>query len=398
MKTNNAAHERMAGRALLVTGILLIAAGLRAPFTGVPPVLDMIRASFDLGPAGAGVLTALPLLAFALVSPFAGLVAREYGLERTLAGALVLIAGGIALRSLGPVWCLFLGTLAIGAGIAVGNVLLPSLVKRDFPHGIAGLTGAYAVTMGVAAALASAFVVPLAGAAGWPLALGAMIVLPAAALASWLPQLGRHTPPAKGTAAPPHGGPVWRSALAWQVTAFMGLNSFLYYVLVGWLPAILIDAGYSAGEAGSLHGVMQLAGAAPGFVLGPLVARARDQTGIALAVSALTALGLAGLLVLPGWAVLWAASFGAGTGAAVALSLMFMSLRAASAQQAAALSGMAQCVGYLLASSGPPLVGWLHDGSGGWVLPLTGCLILCLAMAAAGMLAGRDRHIVPHRR
>src|SRR5665213_270970 len=247
MTTTDAARGRAARPLLLVAGVLLIAASLRAPFTVVAPVLGLIRASFDLGTAGAGMLTALPLLTFALISPFAGLVARKSGLERTLGSALALIGGGIALRSLGPMWCLYLGTFAIGTGIALANVLLPSLIKRDFPHRIAGLTGAYAVTMGVAAALAA-----------------------------WLPQLARHTPPAAGTAAPPRGGPVWRAALAWQVTAFMGINSFLYYFLVAWLPAILIDAGYSPTQAGSLHGVMQLAGAAPGLVLGPLVARARD--------------------------------------------------------------------------------------------------------------------------
>jgi CP family cyanate transporter-like MFS transporter len=393
MTAKNPARERAISPLLLVAGVLLIAATLRAPFTVVAPVLGLIRANFDLGTVGAGVLTTLPLLTFALVSPFAVLIAREYGLERTLAGALLLIAGGIALRSLGPVWCLYLGTFAIGTGIAFGNVLLPSLLKRDFPHRIAGLTGAYAVTMGAAAALASALIVPLAGAIGWPLAVASIIVLPAAALASWLPQLARHTPPAADTEAPPHGGPVWRSALAWQVTTFMGLNALLYYFLVGWLPAILIEAGYSPAQAGSLHGVMQLATAAAGFLLGPLVARAKNQTGISIIVSALTAIGLAGLLLAPGWAVLWAASFGAGTGAGVALSLMFMSLRSSNPQQAASLSGMAQCVGYLLAALGPPLAGLLHDGFGGWTVPLAGGVVLSVGVAIAGALAGRARQL-----
>lgn len=393
MTTREATRECIVGRLLLFAGILLIAANLRAPFTAVAPVLGMIRAHFDLGTTGAGVLTTLPLLTFALVSPVAGLVARQYGLERTLACALALIAGGIALRSLGPAWCLYVGTFAIGTGIALGNVLLPSLIKRDFPHRIAGLTGAYAVTMGVAAALASALIVPLADAMGWLLALASMIALPAAALATWLPQLARHAPPAAGTTLPPRGGPVWRSALAWQVTAFMGLNAFLYYILVSWLPAILIDAGYSPAQAGSLHGVMQLASAASAFVLVPLVARARDQAGIAVAVSALIALGLAGLLLAPGSAVLWAASFGVGTGAGVALSLMFMSLRATTPQQAATLSGMAQCVGYLLAALGPPLAGWLHDDFGGWTVPLVAAVVLSVAVAVAGALAGRARQL-----
>jgi len=395
MTTSAARHSSALAPLLLIAGILVMATSLRAPFTALAPVLGMIRGSFDLGTTAAGALTTLPLLTFALVSPFAGTAARLLGLERILAGALALIAGGIALRSLGPLWCLYLGTFAIGGGIAFGNVLLPSLIKRDFPDRIAGLISAYAVTTGVAAALASALIVPLSIAMGWPTALGLMIVLPLAALALWLPQLARRAIKNAATNTPPRSGHVWRAALAWQVTAFMGLNSFLYYVLVGWLPAILIDAGYSAAQAGSLHGVMQLASAAAGFVLGPIVARARNQTGVALVASGLTALGLAGLLLAPGSALLWAASFGAGTGAGVVLSLMFMSLRTTTPQQAATLSGMAQCVGYLLAAAGPPIAGALHDRFGGWSVPLTSGVALSLAMAVAGGLAGRARQLPP---
>jgi CP family cyanate transporter-like MFS transporter len=138
---------------------------------------------------------------------------------------------------------------------------------------------------------------------------------------------------------------------------------------------------------------MQFAGAAPGFVLGPIVARARNQTGIAIAVSGLTGLGLAGLLLAPGWAVLWVVSFGIGTGAGVALALMFMSLRATTPHQAATLSGMAQSVGYLMAASGPPIAGWLHDAFGGWSVPLASGVVLSLAVATAGGLAGRARQL-----
>ncbi len=148
---------------LLIAGILLIGTTIRAPVTSIAPVLGLIREHFSLGTAEAGALTTLPLLAFAIASPFAVLLAREYGLERSLFGALFLTAAGIALRSLDFVWCVFLGTAVIGVGIAISNVLLPSLLKRDFPGKIAGLTGAYALAAGVAAAIASTSAVPIAG-------------------------------------------------------------------------------------------------------------------------------------------------------------------------------------------------------------------------------------------
>ena len=390
---------------LLIAGILLIAASLRAPFTSVAPVLGMIRESFSLGTAEAGLLTTLPILAFAAVSPFAVLIARAFGMERSLFGALLLVVGAIAVRSSGPVWCLYLGTAGIGAGIAVCNVLLPSLLKRDFPHRVAALTGAYAVTSGATAALASAIVVPLAARPslglsglggpdlGWQGALGLLAVLPLAAMAMWLPQLGGHSAPVKGAAGTSPGGAIWRSPLAWQVSLFMGLNSFIYYVVIGWLPAILVDAGYSPVQAGSLHGVMQLATAVPGLLLAAVVGRLRDQRAITVGMSAIAALSLAGLLLMPQAGAVWAALFGFGSGGTFMLGLSFMSLRAATAPQAAALSGMAQCVGYLMAAAGPPLIGVLHDLSGGWRLPLAVVVALCFAMAGLGSLAGRARHV-----
>ncbi len=161
-----------------------------------------------------GALTALPLLTFAVLSPFSVLIGREYGLERSLFGALVLIAVGLVLRSLGLVWCLFLGTGVIGAGIAIANVLLPSLVKRDFPNKIVALTGAYALTAGVVAALASAIAVPVAALTdwGWKLAFATLLVFPLAALAVWAPQLATRTAPAKGTATPA----AWRPDMAFS--------------------------------------------------------------------------------------------------------------------------------------------------------------------------------------
>ncbi|SAL40971.1 major facilitator transporter [Caballeronia sordidicola] len=395
VKSQSSPLPSAARPALLIFGILLIAANLRAPFTGVAPLLGMIRANAGMTATEAGMLITLPLLAFAIVSPFAAGVAREYGLERSLFAALVLIGAGIALRSAGAVWCLYLGTAIIGGGIALGNVLLPSLLKRDFPDKTVTLTSAYALTMGVGAAIASVIAIPLAHLfnSEWRLVIGVLIVLPVVAALIWLPQLRNRTSPAKDTATPPHGGEVWRSALAWQVTLFLGLNSFVYYVAVSWLPAILHDAGFSSDKAGSLHGVLQLATAVPGLLLLPIVRKMKDQRMAAFIASIISMVGLFGLLLVPALAMLWIIFFGLGAGAAIILGLAFVSLRASSSHQAAALSGMSQCVGYLLAAAGPPLVGRLHDASGNWTAALAICAALCLVMALLGLLAGRAMHI-----
>ena len=374
-------------------GILLIAANLRAPFTGVPPLLGAIQADFGLNTPAIGALTTLPLLAFALLSPFSALLARAYGLERTLFGALAAIALGIALRSAGSAWCLYLGTGIIGIGIAAGNVLLPSLVKRDFPRQVASLTGAYALVMGLVAGLGSAMVIPMAHAWGWRSALLAFLVLPAAALAIWMIQLPGASRPVADASTPPQGGKVWHSALAWQVTLFLGLNSTIYYVAVGWLPAILAQAGMSPAQAGSLHGVLQLATAVPGLLLGPILRRMRDQRLVAGMVCMGSAMALLGLWAAPRFALAWSILFGVGTGAGIILGLSFIGLRTSNARQAAALSGMSQCVGYLLASAGPMAIGSLHDAVGGWAVPLALCAGLALVAALMGVLAGRHRSL-----
>lgn len=379
--------------ALLIAGLLLIGTNLRAPITGVAPILETLQSVFTLSPTQAGLLTTLPLLAFGVISPFAAIFAKEYGLERSLFGALLLIMAGVILRSVGPAWCLFLGTAIIGAGIAVSNVLLPSLVKRDFPAKVPIITGICAITMGAAAALASATAVPLGSAFGWQITLGATIIFPLLGTIIWSSQLGAHTSPAKGTAAPPHGGPVWHSALAWQVSLFMGIGSLLYYVLVAWLPAILTSAGLSPAAAGSLHGVMQLASALPGLLLAPIVSRMKDQKLVAATMGILMSVALLGFCAAPTWATLWAFCFGLGAGGGVLLAMIFMGLRANNAHQAASLSGMVQCVGYLLAACGPILAGKLHDFTGNWSAMLYIGMGLAMLMACFGLLAGRSRTI-----
>ncbi|MGR7574689.1 CynX/NimT family MFS transporter [Klebsiella aerogenes] len=379
---------------LLIVGILFIAATLRVTFTGIAPLLDAIRAEYQLTTAQTGLLTTLPLLAFGLVSPLAAGVARRFGIERSLLLAMVIICLGIGLRSLPSAAWLYIGTALIGCGITLGNVLLPGLIKRDFSGHVARMTGAYSITMGAAAAAGSAMVVPLALAGfGWRGALLLLMVFPLLALLLWLPQARRQaTTPMTGSGAA-HNRGIWRSALAWQVTLFLGINSLVYYVIVGWLPAILQSMGYSEAQAGSLHGLLQLATAAPGLAIPLVLHRLKDQRGIAVLVALMCVVSTLGLWLLPGQAVIWTLIFGFGSGATMILGLTFIGLRASSAHQAAALSGMAQTIGYLLAACGPPLIGKIHDAYGDWHIPLIIVALIAVVMALFGALAGRAREI-----
>jgi len=387
--SRNAAPRKHLHPFWIIAGILLFSANLRGLFTAVGPLLGSLQGVFGIGATQAGLLITLPLAVFCLVSPLAPRLARALGLERALFVALGLMAAGIVVRSVGPLWTLYLGTGVLGAGIAVGNTLLPSLLKRDFPDRLTALTGVYAITMGIGSAIASAAIVPLAGAWGWRLALGAFLILPLASALLWLPQLGRHTDPLVSHEAG-RSVSVWRSPLAWQVTLFFGINSSVYYAVATWLPSLLADAGFSPAMAGGLHGVMQLATALPGLLLAPVVRRSRDQRGIAVCMAGLGLVSIIGLYVAPKLAILWVSGFGLGIGGAFILALAFLGLRTRSADQTARLSGMTQSLGYVMSAAAPVALGALHDATGSWAPVLGVCGVFCVVLIFLGLGAGRD--------
>lgn len=396
MTDSQVATKKLTGapvkQALLIWGIVLIAANLRAPITGIGPLLEAIRHSFSMSAAEAGLLTTLPLIAFAVVSPIAATLGRRFGIERTLFASLLLLTSGILLRSSGATWALFTGTAMIGSAIAIGNVLFPGLLKRDFPNKIPTMTAVYMLAMSIPAAAYSAAVVPLAdlSTSGWAFALGIWVVIAGLAVVMWLPQLRTGAPqPEREQPNAPRGKPLWRSPLAWQVSLFMGINSLAYFIVVAWLPAILQDSGYSPAATGPLHGLLQLATVVPALVALPVMHRLKDQRGAAFLSSMLSAGAFIGLIVLPGWGALWIILYGLGTGAGLVLALSFIGMRAGSVQQAAALSGMAQAFGYLLAAIGPTVVGALHDQFGGWSAALLLCAVASAIQGVLGLYAGR---------
>jgi CP family cyanate transporter-like MFS transporter len=376
------------GQALLVWGLLVVAANLRASLTGVGPLLDRVQDDLELAPAVAGLLNALPLLAFAVLSPMVPRLAARWGPERLLGGALVVLALGIAVRWVPTAIGLFSGTMLIGAGIAVGNVLLPSLIKRDFPTRVGLLTSAYATVMGGVAAVASGVAVPISQVApgGWYTALGCWILLALVAIALWLPQM---------LAPRPVPGSVrrnrlpWGSALAWAVTAFMGLQSMGFYVVVTWLPQVFQDGGASAAAAGWLLFVFQAVAVSTSLAVPAVLRWARDQRALATMSSAVLLAGYLGLLAAPGWTLLWTVVIGLGGGACLVLALAFLSLRAQDATVAGALSAMAQSIGYLLAAAGPVIFGLLHTVSAGWRGPMILMCVAAACQAVIAMVAGR---------
>lgn len=385
--------------------VLLLAANLRAPITAVGPVLGEVRASLGLSAGIGGLLTSLPLLAFAALSPFAPALGRRFGLERVLFGALLLLAGGMVLRSAAMSVALFSGTVALGAAIALGNVLLPALIKRDFPARPGLMTGLYTATMSSVAALASGVSVPLASSGvGWRGALACWAALSLLAALVWAPRLLSAPPgPFAGSAPgvrersyPAVFGGLWRSAIAWQVTLFMGLQALVFYVSITWLPDILRDGGLDPAQAGWMVSVMQIV-AIPAAIVAPILAeRASSQRLLLVVAAGSSGAGVLGLLLSGGsGALAWVVLLGIGQGACISLALTLFALRAPDPYRASELSSMSQSIGYLISASGPSLFGALHDASRTWSLPLAALLAVTVCLAAVGLLAGRDAEVEP---
>ncbi|MFF2779649.1 CynX/NimT family MFS transporter [Streptomyces sp. NPDC058052] len=386
---------------LLLAGIVLASLNMRVALASVAPLVGEMAGSFGLSSTAGSLITSIPVLFLglgALVAPWLG---RRFGAERTVLAALLLLAAGILVRLLPSVAALYGGGVLVGTAIALLNVLMPGLIKRDFPDRAAAMTSVYTGAMVAGATVAAAAAVPLEEAlgGGWQGSLGFWSLLAVVAAAAWLPQVliarGRtghevRAVPAAG-AAPVR---VWRSPLAWQVTLFMGLQSLWSYVLIAWMPTIFTDHGMSRSEAGvvfAFNNLIQIAGA---FAVPLLAGRMRGQRPLVVLVTTMVAAGYAGLLVAPAeGAWLWSAVLGVGQGGALGLALTLIVLRTKDAPTAARLSGMSQTVGYLMAAAGPLAAGALHQATGSWTLPISLVLAVCAAAAGVGLLAARDRTV-----
>ncbi|WP_225768634.1 MFS transporter [Inquilinus sp. Marseille-Q2685] len=377
---------------LLVVSLVLIALNLRPALSSLGPVLKEIIADTGISAGTASLLTTAPVVCLGLFGVLAPRISRRLGTERAVLALLLVLALGTALRGLGTPPALLLGAILAGAGIGVTNVLLPGIVKRDFPDRAPLMTGVYTMALCAGAALAAGATLPIAQAAdgSWAAALAFWAIPAIIAALVWLTQI----PPRHGPAA--HAGftvrGLWSDPLAWQVTLFMGLQSSLAYSVFGWLAPILRDRGVDGVAAGIMVSVSIMVQVAAALVAPSLATRGRDQRLAALLCMAFSLVGFLGCIFAPlGTVWLWIVLLGIGQGAAFAVALTLVVLRTPDAHVAAHLSSMSQGVGYTLASGGPLLIGLLHDWTGGWAAAGLFVLAIGLAAALAGIGAGRAK-------
>jgi len=400
--------------AVLIVGVLALAFNLRSAITSLPPIFPELESALHLSAASLSLLAAIPVLCFGVVSGTGSPLSRRFGEERVLGAALVLLAAGLVLRGVAASALLLPGTIVAGGAIALMNVLLPSLVKRRMPERAGLVIGLYLLMLSAGAIVASLAAVPVYNAAGdgttsgsasvrVALSLWALPALLAAVL--WIPQLRYRPMPvaaraaSQSPAASGSGQPgllaLGRRALAWQVTLFMGLQSLSYYATLSWFPTMFRERGVTAVHAGDLLALMNLGNAVTCLLVPVLAHRAPSQGRLAVATVAVTGAGLAGAIFggsgagLAGFILL----LGLGQGAALGLAVFYTMARAHDAVAAASLSAFAQAIGYLLASTGPLTIGFLHNATGGWTVPGIVLLAVTGVELVAGLLAGRARTV-----
>ncbi|WP_121626993.1 CynX/NimT family MFS transporter [Poseidonibacter antarcticus] len=381
---------------IIFLGIIFVSFNLRAPITSVGPIIDLIQAQYNLNSSMAGFITTLPLLAFAIFSPFVAKINHKIGHGLTMFAGLLLIIIGELVRSYTNVYGLFIGTISIGIGIAIGNVLIPSVIKHKFKKNVGSIISIYITSMCIFAALGSGLSIPATEIFGWNTSLAIWVILALLALVVWLPQLKEsenyNNSDDLKLEEIMQSKSIWKSPLAWWVTLYMGTQSLLFYTLITWIPSILMFKDFDSHFSGMMLLLFQLIGL-PATLIVPIIAdKIKHQKFIATIISLIYLLGIVTLLFAQStFSVILSMIFiGLGMGGAISLAIGFISLRTPHAKKAAELSGMSQSAGYLFAAVGPILIGFIFDLTKSWTNALLVLIALTLLLILFGLKAGRD--------
>lgn len=369
--------------------MFLVALNLRPAVASFGPLVTDVRDGLGLSEVSISVLTSLPVVCFGALAPIGPWLTRRIGMARAVAVYCAAIGVGLVVR-IGPdAATMFIGTLVAAGAIAALNVILPALIKRDFPRHTGVMMGLYTVALTGSAAIAAGLSVPLTHAIGhgWRGGLGVWGVLAAIALAFWLPELRVAGADAVAAVAP-RG--LLRDRIAWMVTIYFGFQSLSFYAMLTWLPTLYQDHGLSESHAGALLSLSAAVQTPVALGLPALALRLRTQTPLLIGAVLLTAGGLLALLLAPmAEPYLWVVILGIGQGASFPLGLTLMVVRTRTPAVTQQLSSMAQGFGYLIAAGGPLLTGLLHSLTGHWTLPLAVLIALLAPQAIAGVAVAR---------
>jgi len=373
-----------------VLALVVIALNLRGPVTAVSPILGEIRADLAIDPVTAGLLTSIPVLCFGLLTPLASALIGRIGVTAAMFVTLAGAGLGEGLRAGGGLGWVLAGTLVIGAGLTIGNIVSLLVIARDFPGRTRAVTGVYTSALNVGTMLTSALTAPLAVVWGWRGALAAWSGLAVLAALLWGWSVA-HPPAtaARPAPAPPHPpaaarGPVWRRPLARLLVVAFTAHLLIYYGLTAWLPLFLQQAaGMSPTEAGLAASAFQIL-ALLGSFGAPALTRWIALPPLLVAIAVAWALVPPLLVALPSFWPLAAIIGGFATGGGFTVTFMLIQEHSASLDDNRRLSSLVQGLGYAIAAAGPLVIGAVHQASASWSAAFLLLDLAALAMALAG--------------
>ena len=382
--------------ALALLALIFISLVLRPPIGAMGPLVDELQAVEGLSLFQVGLLTSLPVVCFG-IGAFAGpALVKKLTLNRAMMWVLVALFVAMVLRSFGGFIPLISFTVVIGLAIAIGNVLIPTIVREQFPEKLALVTGLYVTLLAISASLSATIAVPSSNLlGGWRMALAIWLIPTALAIIFWAPvsKVSVHSEVTTQETHAEERRAVLLSPLAWAIVAFFGLQSAGFYAILNWLPSLLIDRGFSAMDAGSLLGLCTSIGIPTGFLISMVINKFKSLSWISVIVSTFTLTGMVILLVAPDQAVLACVVTGFGFAATFPLSLTLVGSRASTSTQTTQLSALAQGWGYLIAAIGAFAFGYCKDVSGDWTISLWVLIGITVVQIISGAFAGKDQKI-----
>lgn len=341
-------------------------------------------------------LTTIPLIAFGIVSFFAGKYAEKFGAGRMMLAGLILLLAGIVVRSYAGVTGLFVGTAVIGTGIAIQNVLVPAIIKAHFPKKVGVMTASYTTMMATLSGISGGISVPLANAIGWRNTLFMWVFIVSVALVLWIINRDIKLKPVDETEVQTNKhADVTKDPMSWFIACFMGIQSLLFYCFVAWFATIVQSNGFDKVTAGYFNSAYLFLGITGSLTVPVLAGRRKNQSLLAVALGIIYTVGLAALTVNGGLSSLIISMVCCGfcQGATISFSMMLFGLHTKNPTDTSALSGLAQSIGYLLASVGPIILGKVYDIAGNWNAPLAVLVVLAIVLTVLGFIVGQEKII-----
>lgn len=378
--------------------VILVSSNLRSPIISVSPVLTDIRNALKLDSFQVSLLTSIPLFMFATCSVLVSRFSHQFSISRFLMYSLIILSFGLFLRITGSLWMLFAGSLFIGLGICIGNVVTPGYIKNNFPKQIGLMTGIFAVSMNLTAALASGFSVKIGEwtGFGWRGSLGIWIVIAALGLFVLILELifNKRNPDQAKAAVSRSNFNMFKSAQAWNISIFMGLQSLFYYCIMAWLPSFLTDYQMQGESTGWVLFVIQITMIPVTFCAPIIAGKMKNQRILIVFICTLMFVSTMMFAWLQSqWIYANAMIIGISNGLSFSLSILFFSTKTKNSANAVKISGMAQSVGYLIAAFGPPVFGKLHDWDISWKSSFYFLSFAVLVMFYFGMKAARNQYV-----